>query len=182
MASPRPDDVLKLEAPTEGFLCPLAANVYGVEFLEFRIRDLDAGMELFSVKKPEDDGTAPPPPLPEDEDAVRTIRYNFGPDFLRRGTIGTSLVFSVGPREVPSFRMVERHYFKDRLLKSFDFTLGFCMPNSRNTWEVIYTLPKLTPEQEQEMIDSPYQSRSDSFYFVGDTLIMHNKAEYSYQG
>eukprot|EP00294_Goniomonas_avonlea_P011733 CAMPEP_0114539280 /NCGR_PEP_ID=MMETSP0114-20121206/153_1 /TAXON_ID=31324 /ORGANISM="Goniomonas sp, Strain m" /LENGTH=181 /DNA_ID=CAMNT_0001723371 /DNA_START=203 /DNA_END=748 /DNA_ORIENTATION=- len=177
------EEVLKLDRPTEGYLCPLSANTYQVEFLEFRIRDIDTGVDLFSVKKPEDDGSVPQPAVPEeDEDACRCIRYNFGPDFLRRGTIGTSLVFSVGPKEVPSFRMVERHYFRDRLLKSFDFTLGFCMPNSKNTWEVIYTLPKLTPEQEKEMIERPYESRSDSFYFVGDQLIMHNKAEYSYQG
>ena len=38
--------------------------------------------------------------------------------------------------QVPSFRMIERHYFRNKLLKSFDFTLGFCMPKSRNTWEV----------------------------------------------
>ena len=38
--------------------------------------------------------------------------------------------------QVPSFRMIERHYFKNKLLKCFDFTLGFCMPKSRNCWEV----------------------------------------------
>lgn len=32
------------------------------------------------------------------------------------------------------------------------------------------------------MIDSPFESKSDSFYFVDDKLIMHNKAEYRYQG
>lgn len=32
----------------------------------------------------------------------------------------------------------------------------------------------------QEMIDNPFEVKSDSFYFVNDDLIMHNKAEYSY--
>lgn len=32
----------------------------------------------------------------------------------------------------------------------------------------------------QEMIDHPFETKSDSFYFVDDKLIMHNKAEYSY--
>lgn len=76
--------------------------------------------------------------------------------------------------------MIERHYFRDKLLKSFDFTLGFCMPNSRNTWEVIYTLPELDAETEKAMIDNPYETKSDSFYFVGDKMVMHNKAEYAY--
>lgn len=30
------------------------------------------------------------------------------------------------------------------------------------------------------MIRSPFESKSDSFYFVGDELIMHNKAYYAY--
>lgn len=28
------------------------------------------------------------------------------------------------------------------------------------------------------MIENPYETRSDSFYFVNDKLIMHNKASY----
>ena len=34
----------------------------------------------------------------------------------------------------------------------------------------------------QEMIDAPFETKSDSFYFVDDKLIMHNKAEYAYDG
>ena len=30
------------------------------------------------------------------------------------------------------------------------------------------------------MIDNPFETRSDSFYFVDDQLIMHNKADYAY--
>ena len=33
---------------------------------------------------------------------------------------------------------------------------------------------------EDEMINSPFETRSDSFYFVDNKLIMHNKADYSY--
>lgn len=29
-------------------------------------------------------------------------------------------------------------------------------------------------------INSPFAHKSDSFYFVGDELVMHNKAEYQY--
>jgi hypothetical protein len=31
-----------------------------------------------------------------------------------------------------------------------------------------------------DMVASPYETSSDSFYFVGDELVMHNKAEYKY--
>jgi hypothetical protein len=30
------------------------------------------------------------------------------------------------------------------------------------------------------MINHPYETKSDSFYFVSKSLIMHNKAEYDY--
>ena len=88
---------------------------------------------------------------------------------------------------------------RDKLLKSFDFTLGFCMPNSRNTWEVIYTLPpvwiltclfivdstnidiQLEPDTERLIVENPFDAKSDSFYFVGNKMVMHNKAEYRYE-
>lgn len=32
------------------------------------------------------------------------------------------------------------------------------------------------------MIENPFETRSDSFYFVDDQLVMHNKADYAYDG
>jgi hypothetical protein len=38
-----------------GYLCPLSANTYGIEFLEFRIREMEGlKRELYNVKKPDD--------------------------------------------------------------------------------------------------------------------------------
>lgn len=34
----------------------------------------------------------------------------------------------------------------------------------------------------REMIVHPYETQSDSFYFVDNKLVMHNKADYSYSG
>jgi len=78
--------------------------------------------------------------------------------------------------------MIERHFFRDRLLKTFDFEFGFCIPNSKNTCEHIYEFPTLSIELMEEMIKHPFETRSDSFYFVDDKLIMHNKADYAYNG
>jgi len=168
------DQVLALTEATTDFMCPLTANEYGVEFLYFRVRDMDSGLVLFEVKREADDE-----PVPGEEE-VRQIRYHFGPDFLKLRALGSTLQFKVGPKEVRNFRMIERHYFGSTLLKSFDFNLDFCIPNSVNNWEIIYELPPLDPVQEQEMIASPWETKSDSFYFVDGTLIMHNKAEYNY--
>lgn len=32
------------------------------------------------------------------------------------------------------------------------------------------------------MIANPFETRSDSFYFVDKNLVMHNKADYAYDG
>ena len=68
--------------------------------------------------------TALPP-----QDGLRTITYEFSEDILRLPTIGTELVFKVGARQpVRDFRMIERHYFRDQLIKSYDFEFGFVIP------------------------------------------------------
>lgn len=175
-APPTAEQVLEFRCPTQGYMCPLSANTYGIDFLSFRIRDYNTSRQLFEVAR---DPDAPPVDVsqipPEMEDQVRCISYDFGADFLNLETIGTTLEFSVGPREVDEFRMIERHYFRDTLIKSYDFMFGFCIPNSTNTWEAIYDMPELPPDLLQEMIDNPWETESDSFYYVGETMIMHNK-------
>lgn len=79
-----------------------------------------------------------PPTHPLPQDGLRTITYEFSEDILRLPTIGTELVFKVGARQpVRDFRMIERHYFRDRLVKSFDFEFGFCIPGSTNSWQAV---------------------------------------------
>ena len=64
---------------------------------------------------------------------------------------------------------------------SFDFDFGAALiPNSENTIEHIYEMPKLSEKMKASMVASPWETKSDSFYFVDGKLIMHNKAEYAY--
>ncbi len=46
-----PEDVCKLTKPTDGFLCPMSANIYGLEFLSFTISDFDSKKVIFQVGK-----------------------------------------------------------------------------------------------------------------------------------
>jgi hypothetical protein len=117
-----------------------------------------------------------------DTEESRMIHYTFSAEFLELNTIGTTLFFSVGERPVSNLRMIERHYFRDRLLNSYDFAVDFCIPNSTNTWEAIYSLPDLTPDEKMELVMNPFETKSDSFFFVEDALIMHKRAEYEYSG
>ena len=99
---------------------------------------------------------------------------------FRLQKVGATVDFSVGPQAIKEFRMIERHFFRNKLLKSFDFDFGFCIPDSKNTVEHIYDFPKLDPETVRQMVSKPFETKSDSFYFVDGKLIMHNKADYSY--
>ncbi|XP_010874646.1 protein unc-119 homolog B [Esox lucius] len=179
-----PDDVLGLRAVTRDYLCKPEDNVYNIDFTRFKIRDLETGTVLFEIAKPhncdpeyEEDGNGE-----GDTSAGRFVRYQFTPAFLRLRTVGATVEFTVGDQPVNNFRMIERHYFQDKVLKNFDFDFGFCIPNSRNTCEHIYEFPQLPDDLIRLMVEHPYETRSDSFYFVDNKLIMHNKADYAYDG
>ncbi|EGD82366.1 hypothetical protein PTSG_03033 [Salpingoeca rosetta] len=175
-----PEEVLGLQAPTTQFLCEPSANIYGIEFVAFKLRDMESGNVLVNLG----------PGIPDSEamavvgadNSGRFVRYQFRPDFFDLKSVGASVTFCVGDKPVPNFRMIERHFFGNKLIKSFDFDFGFCIPESTNTCEHIYELPKLPKADIDAMIATPYATKSDSFYFVDGKLVMHNKAEYAYDG
>lgn len=171
------EDVLKLDRITDDYLCAVTANVYKIDFTKFKIRDMESGGVLFEIAKPEG---ASDVSLSSDPNAGRYVRYEFPPEFLKLRQIGATVEFTIGEKPVNSFRMIERHYFRDKVIKSFDFDFGFCMPSSLNTCEHIYDLPALSNDLMREMVQQPFQTKSDSFYFVDGKLIMHNKADYAY--
>ncbi|XP_028824939.1 protein unc-119 homolog A-like [Denticeps clupeoides] len=141
---------------------------------------METGTALFEITKPPSIGSDGKRTF--DSNAGRFVRYQFTPAFLQLRQVGATVEFTVGDIPINNFRMIERHYFREQLLKSFDFEFGFCIPNSKNTCEHIYEFPPLSEEIMREMIRYPYETQSDSFYFVDNKLVMHNKADYSYSG
>ncbi|CAF0727959.1 unnamed protein product [Didymodactylos carnosus] len=180
------DDVLRLRKPTKEYLCETDENSYKIDFVRFRIRDMVSNHVLFEVERSTEDGDI----AEDDSSSSRFVQYHFPPTFLKLKQVGAQYIkcfiqlyivdFTVGDKEVKSFQMIERHYFRDQLIKSFDFNFGFCMPNSRNSIEHIYDLPEFKSDQIKEMVKHPYETKSDSFYFVDNCLIMHKKAEYAF--
>ncbi|KAM9843155.1 matrix metallopeptidase 25a [Aulostomus maculatus] len=171
-----PLHVLRLNSYTTEYLCSPEDNIYNINFSRFKIRDLASGGVILDIKK------HCPTEIQDiiELDTSRFIQYQFSPAFLALKEIGATLEFTVGSKALNRFRLIERHFFRDVLLKTFDFEIGFCIPHSRNTCEHIYCLPDLDPDTVEEMIASPFETRSDSFYFVNNKLIMHHKAEYSF--
>jgi hypothetical protein len=165
-----PEYVSSLKAPTSSFLCPITKNKY-IQFKGFKIRDVDTGEVFFNINDPTD---------PENfdtfmkgvDDSYRTLHYTFSRNYLKAKHIGTTVEFATCSKAIPNFRMIERHYYKNKLIKSFDFSFGFCIPNSRNTWENVYELPRISSSLYKEMIKNPEQTCSDSFYFINNKFIV----------
>ena len=174
--------VKELQAPTEKFLCKLTDNWPKLKFGGFKIRDIISGYTLVEVADDEiDNGEDDTTTLTDmDDPSTRVIKYHLGPDFLRLRTVGLTLNFSNGPAAIPKMEMVERHYFRGRVIRSYDFKFGFVIPGSSNSWEFIYDLPELSDQERLEISSAPWEVKSDSFFFADGKLIIHNRAEYNY--
>lgn len=174
------DYIKSLNTVTNKFLCQLKDNIYNIKFKEFSVRDMDSGYVLFEVNDEEVENNLNGELEENIDDTSRCMKYHLGPEFLDLKNIGTSLTFSVGDKPVRNLVMIERHYFKNKLIKSFEFKFDFCIPNTINNWETIYNIPEIDEETKIDMIESVWETKSDSFYFVDNKLIMHHKAEYNY--
>ena len=66
----------------------LQANVYGIEFTRFKIRDLETGATLFEIAKPAEEEEAGQRAGQEtDPNAGRFVRYQFTPEVSSMGEI-----------------------------------------------------------------------------------------------
>lgn len=45
----KPETVLRYTAPTDGYLCPLNANAFGIEFLKFEVKDYDTNKVVYQA-------------------------------------------------------------------------------------------------------------------------------------
>lgn len=209
------------------YLTETDENVYRIDFVHFRIRDMKSNKVLFEVQREPGEWreraraslTAVSRRRRRGHGRRRSHRWSLrsvsvssgvseaqasrrsvsATDARPRHSRASSVGFKVGAREVKSFRMIERHFFRDQLIKSFDFDFGFCPPNTTNSIEHIYDMPEIDSKQSEpparlpldspravrsllvkEMINHPNETKSDSFYFVDNQLIMHKKAVYAF--
>ena len=109
---------------------------------------------------------------------MRKKTYDFPESFFDAKYISTFLKIKVGDHEVRDLVLIENHFYKDKRIASYKFTLPFCAPNSVNTWEYVYDIPKLPQEYIQNLISGNAKNTSDTFFFVQGKMILHNKSDY----
>jgi len=179
-----PAYVGQLAAPCDSFLCPLNANIYDLDITGFKIRIMP-DYQNYHAEKILKEMNAPPRPPPSQRnegDSSRTIGYTFPGSTVHATSLGTTLVFKNGDYPIQDLRMIEKHYLGGQNWRQFDYSMPFVPPASGNTWEMQYDIEELSEEWKSYLYSNPGMHSSDTFFFVGEQLIMHMRASYSYNG
>ena len=181
------ENALSLKIPTTSFMCQLKDNKYALQFLKFEIKDHETGEMYYEH---EQDPLANSEMLINDDDydpevlkvfdSMRMINYTFSKAFLTSKEISSLLVFKVGDSPVSNLTIVDHFFFKNKLIKSFQFNFPFCAPNATNEWEYVYQFPKIEEAMKEEMLACPAETKSETFFFVDQKIVLHNKADYKF--
>ena len=111
-----------------------------IQFGEYTVRDYDSKTTLLHV----------PEEMNKFQDAYarnkeatgkltmddRVLKQKFSPAFFMLKNLELTLQFSVNDQEKPLHYLilVEKHFFRDELISSYEFQFPFCIPGSTNTW------------------------------------------------
>jgi hypothetical protein len=167
------ESVLNMKTPTDKFLVKLSDNTYGIRFKAFKLRDCDTN-EIYHSYEADD-------VYELDYFADHTLNYEFPSKFLLAKTMGSNLKLVVGDQLVENLDFIERHYIDDHLVVSYKFNFPIFMPNSENSVEFIYSVPKLSEQTQKKLaMGQLIEAKSDTFIFVNGNLVIHRRAEYKY--
>ena len=168
------EEVLKMEKPTDHFFVELKDNVPGVRFNGFKLRNMDTE-EIYHEYTPSN-------VYELDYFADHILDYRFPNKLIRnQQNIGSTLKLCVGNHLVKDLVLVERHYIDGKLAANFEFNFKLFIPNSENTIEFIYNVPKLDKSTYDKMDKGEdIHANSDTFIFAEGKLIIHRRAQYVY--
>ena len=168
------DDAKKMDKPTDHFLIKLEDNIPGVRFNGFKLRDMETS-QTYHEYYPEDKYEL-------DYFADHVLDYRFPNTILKNEKhLGTTLNLCVGDKLVKDLVLLERHFIGGKVAAEFTFKFPIFMPNSQNSIEFIYNIPKMTPEVEEKMAKGEdIEAKSDTFIFVEGKLVFHRRAKYVY--
>ncbi|KAL1110304.1 hypothetical protein AAG570_008381 [Ranatra chinensis] len=171
----RPEDLLDMYQASRSFLCPLEANIYGLDCCEYTLTDMDTGNLLFTT------ASIPNPDDPLDINAGRRLNCRIKPGYLQARKIKATALYSIGEIPINEIRLIERFYFRNMFLWGFDFIVGNGVPYDMKSVDLIYRMPKLPHHLVREMVYAPYATMSDSFYFADGNLVLHRKSRYLFE-
>lgn len=167
------DEMKKMKEPTRAFLVKLEDNKPGVRFNGFKLRDCETG-EVFHEYNPSSVTEL-------DYFADHELDYKFSTRILKAKTLGSTLKLCVGNQTVKNLVLAERHYIDGKLAANYSFEFPLFIPNSENSVEFIYTLPKFDESVLNKIKkNEPIFAKSDTFIFVEGKLIIHRRANYTY--
>ena len=168
------EQVLKMEKPTDHFILTIEDNTPGVRFNGFKLRNMETS-EVYHEYYPNDIYEL-------DYFADHELEYAFSNKLISKvKTIGSTLNLVVGNQVVKNLVLIERHYVEGKLAANYQFKFPLFMPNSQNSIEFIYNIPKLADDVVKKIENNnDVNARSDTFIFVEGKLVIHRRAKYVY--
>ena len=186
-----PDYVKSLQSFTPKFLCSIEDNTYKIKFTKLVVKDFDSKEILIehinnSKKTINDLNEEELKKIKEIEEkdiykSPRMIKYHLSSNILKK-KISLNFEF-MGEKPIKDFIIIERHYIKDKYIGGFESKFPFCFPQAPSNKEEIIDLNKnngLNNNIKKEMTNNVILHKSDTFCFVENKLIIHNKAIYYY--
>ncbi len=186
-----PDYVKSLQSFTPKFLCSIEDNTYKIKFTNLIVKDFDSKEILIeyinnSKKTINDLDEEELKKIKEIEEkdiykSPRMIKYHLSSNILKK-KISLNFEF-MGEKPIKDFIIIERHYIKDKYIGGFESKFPICIPKAPSNQEEIIDLNKnndFNKKIKKEVTNDVILHKSDTFCFVEDKLIIHNKAIYYY--
>lgn len=168
------DEAMKFEKAQDTWLVEPEDNTPGIRFNGFKLRDTASGVVYYEYY--------PKDKFELDKFAKTLLPYAFPYQLLQdEKHLGTTLILCVGDKVVKDLVLLEIHYVEGKKFATFKFQFPIFMPNSENSVEFIYDIPKLSPEILAKMGKGEnIEAKSDTYVFVEGKLVVHRRALYYY--
>jgi hypothetical protein len=139
------DDARNLKQAAPKIYCTLGDNTV-MRFGAYSVKDPDSGVTLVAISGEENKLQDEYARMRETSNQLtfddRVVKHEFSRHFFLLKRLELNLEFHVVSKEpIKKLVLIEKHYFKDKLLSEFEFPFPFCMAGSTNTWQYTYELP-----------------------------------------
>ena len=176
------DYVKSLKSFTDSFLCELDENIYNFGFTKFVLKSIDSCLNikekvLFDLKidsfNINEEIIKRSKEIKDIYKNPRMIRYHLTKDVLDND-MKLTLSYKNESKYGFFLKMIENHYYDNKLIEQICQDFGFCMPYSENERDIIYK-KNSQGFKNISKISGSFEIKTDTFFFANDKLIIHNK-------